>query len=176
MVVFPFGLATWVIRGDLWEKVIPKRMRFLDAYAALEHLQRCSVCDPAKIFFTFKFSCVLFCNLTNKTETGTSNKWGTTNSKPPGPIIMMNQSETPKQQLDHFNYTFFCRCTALLCRLPATAAVHNYAEPNWHTLDFLHPILLCRITYRAPLEMLLSLLAVENWDSSLCSSWFSWLS
>jgi len=41
--------------------------------------------------------------------------------------------------------------------------LHNYAEPNHfpepnqqqHMLDFLHPILLCRITYRAPLEMLL---------------------
>ncbi len=34
----------------------------------------------------------------------------------------------------------------------------NYAEPpdgNRHILDFLHPILLCRITYWAPLQMLL---------------------
>ncbi len=30
-----------------------------------------------------------------------------------------------------------------------------FPEPNRHTLDFLHPILLCRITYWAPLEMLL---------------------
>jgi len=34
------------------------------------HLQRCSVCDHVKIFFTSKFSCLLFCNPTNKTETG----------------------------------------------------------------------------------------------------------
>jgi hypothetical protein len=27
-------------------------------------------------------------------ETGTANRWGTTNSKPPGPIIMIGQSET----------------------------------------------------------------------------------
>jgi hypothetical protein len=28
----------------------------------LEHEQKCSVCDPAKIFFTSKFSYLLFCN------------------------------------------------------------------------------------------------------------------
>jgi len=44
----------------------------------LEHLQRCSVCDPAKIFFTSKFSYLLFCNPTYKTETGTANRWGWT--------------------------------------------------------------------------------------------------
>jgi hypothetical protein len=32
----------------------------------------CSVCDPAKIIFTSKFSYVLFCNATNKTETETA--------------------------------------------------------------------------------------------------------
>ncbi len=62
-------------------------------FVAWEHLQRCSVCDLAKIFFTSKFSYVLFCNPTNKTETGTANRWGTTNSKPSGPIIMIGQSE-----------------------------------------------------------------------------------
>ncbi len=40
------------------------------------HLQRCSVCDPAQIFFTSKFSCLVFCNTTNKIEIGTSNRWG----------------------------------------------------------------------------------------------------
>jgi hypothetical protein len=43
-----------------------------------EHLQCCSVCDPAKNNFTSKFSYVLFCNSTHKTATGTSNRWGTT--------------------------------------------------------------------------------------------------
>jgi hypothetical protein len=40
---------------------------------------------PCKNIFTSKFSYLLFCNLTPKTETQTANKWGTTNSKP-GPI------------------------------------------------------------------------------------------
>jgi hypothetical protein len=42
---------------------------------------------PEKIFFASKFSYVLFCNPTHKTETGIANRWGTTNSKPRGPII-----------------------------------------------------------------------------------------
>jgi hypothetical protein len=39
-------------------------------------LQRCSLFDPAKIFFTSKFSYVLFCNPTNKTGTGTTKQIG----------------------------------------------------------------------------------------------------
>jgi hypothetical protein len=31
---------------------------------------------------------------------------------------------------------------------------NHYPQPNQHRLDFLHPILLCRVTYGAPLEML----------------------
>jgi len=38
-----------------------------------------------------KFSCVFFGNPTNKTETAYT--WGITNSKPPGPIIMIDQLE-----------------------------------------------------------------------------------
>ncbi len=47
-----------------------------------------------KTTFTSKFSYVLFYNPTHKTETGTTKRWGTTNSKPPGQIIMIDQSET----------------------------------------------------------------------------------
>jgi hypothetical protein len=46
------------------------------------------------MFFTSKFSYSHFCNLSHKTETGTTNRWGTTSSKPPGPIITKGQSET----------------------------------------------------------------------------------
>jgi hypothetical protein len=61
----------------------------------LDHLQPwCSVCDPTKIFFTSKFSYLLsFFNPTHKTESGIANRCEITNSKPPGPIIMMGQSE-----------------------------------------------------------------------------------
>jgi hypothetical protein len=37
--------------------------------------------------------------------------------------------------------------------------LHNYAEPNQqHMLDFLHPILLCKIAYQAPVEMFLDMI------------------
>jgi len=51
---------------------------------------------PCKKVFTSKFSYILLWNPTHKsdkTETGIANTWGTTNSKPSGPIIMMGQSE-----------------------------------------------------------------------------------
>jgi hypothetical protein len=47
------------------------------------------MCDLAKIFFTSKFNYLFLSNPTNRTETGTPNRWGFTNNKPPGPIIMM---------------------------------------------------------------------------------------
>jgi hypothetical protein len=46
------------------------------------------------IFLTSKFSYLLFCTPTHKTETETANRWETTNSQPLAPIIMIRQSET----------------------------------------------------------------------------------
>jgi len=64
--------------------------------ALLEHLQQCSVYDPAKNIFHIQVLVMYsFATPTHKTETGIANRWGmTTNSKPPGPIIMMGGSET----------------------------------------------------------------------------------
>jgi hypothetical protein len=70
------------------------RGRVSRCFVTEERLQRCSVCDLAKIFFTSKFSYLLFVNPNIKTNTGISNRCGTTNSKPLGPIIIMSQSET----------------------------------------------------------------------------------
>ncbi len=51
-----------------------------------------------KYFSHPSFSYVLFCN-PHETEIGIANKWGTTNSEPPGPIIMMGESETLSSNL-----------------------------------------------------------------------------
>jgi hypothetical protein len=49
---------------------------------------KCSACDPATIFLTSKFIVVYFSsNPTHKTKTGITNRWETTNSKAPGPIM-----------------------------------------------------------------------------------------
>jgi hypothetical protein len=66
-----------------------------------------SMCDAAKIFFTFKFSYILFCNRTHTTETRPANKWGTTNCKPRRPIIMMGQSVTLSRTRIKFITLFF---------------------------------------------------------------------
>jgi hypothetical protein len=63
-------------------------------FTAFPALLSVCMCDLAKMFFTSKFSHLVFSNPANKTETGTPNRWGTTNSKPLGPIIMIGQSET----------------------------------------------------------------------------------
>ncbi len=51
-------------------------LRSLTWIGKQEHLQRCSVCNPAKLFFTSKFSYILFCNPIHEIETGTANRWG----------------------------------------------------------------------------------------------------
>jgi hypothetical protein len=73
---------------------------------------------------------------------------------------MMGHWETVSSKLDHIHYTLFCRCRALQRPQPAMATCaimlsqNHFSESNRHMLRFVHPILLCRITYRAPLEML----------------------
>jgi hypothetical protein len=86
---------------------------------------------------------------------------------------MISPIRNTEQQLDHIYYTLFCRCTAaLLSLLPATTTCgimqsqNHFPEPNRHKLDFLHPFSLCRITYWAPLEMLL-----DNFENLTLWNW-----
>jgi hypothetical protein len=66
---------------------------------------------------------------------------------------MIGQSEATSSSLIIFITLFSAGLPAAAMR--AIMQSQNYfPEPNWHNLDFFHPILLCRITYRAPLEML----------------------
>ncbi len=63
------------------------------------------------------------------------NRWGgTTNSKPPGRIIMIGQSETRSSSQIVFIYIIFCRCTGLLYLLPATA---KFVQLCWAKTNFL---------------------------------------
>jgi len=67
---------------------------------SVERLQLRSVCDPAKIFLTSKFSYLLFFfpTQTHRTKTGTANRWKISNyTKPP--------STNMDQQSDHIYYT-----------------------------------------------------------------------
>jgi hypothetical protein len=74
-------------------------------------------------------SLVPFCNPNNKTETGRANRWGTTNSKPPGSIIMMGQSETWAVVRSYLLHSFLLVHSAAT---PFTSHgnVRTYAEPK----------------------------------------------
>jgi hypothetical protein len=128
---------------------------------SLEHLQGCSVCDPAKMFFTSKFSYVLFLQTPLiKLKLRQQICGGLLIAKPPRPITMMGQSESLSSSYIIFFTLFSAGAQCLLLHLLSAAATYaimlrqNYfPEPNWHSLDFLHPILL--ITYGELLGMLL---------------------
>jgi hypothetical protein len=72
------------------------------SWCGTENLNLHKVCDIAKIIFHIQVlvTNVFFSNPTNKTETGTASTWGTTNSKPLGPIrnYLANQKETRSSQ------------------------------------------------------------------------------
>ncbi len=110
--------------------------------------------QPCKnIFFTSKFCYLLFCNPTHKTGTGTANRWGTTNSEPPGPIIMIGESETLTSSQILFITLFSAgahRCGAVY-QPPHPVQLCCAKTIFRHAFNFLHLILLYRITYWAPL-------------------------
>jgi len=67
------------------------------------------------------------------------NRLGITNSKPPGPIIMMGRSETLSWcEIIIFVTLFFCRCTTQAVQWCSANA--HFPELNWHILTFLHLI------------------------------------
>ncbi len=128
---------------------------------------------PYKNYFSHpSFGYLLFSNLTHKTKIKNANMWETTNSKPPGPIIMVAWSETRKQQpavsssrsqSDHICLdSLFGRRFALLCGFQPQQTVQKNAgtKPfcwvNWHVLTFLHPILTCSVTNSAAAEFALT--------------------
>jgi hypothetical protein len=73
----------------------------------------------------------------------------------------LDQSKTGSRSQNIFITLFCSRCTALLRFLPAKWANRaNMQEKNYfpdrnrHMLTCLHPILMCRVTYWAPVGML----------------------
>jgi hypothetical protein len=112
----------------------------------LAHLQRCWVFDPVNILFTSKFSYLVFRNPSDKTETGIAKRWETTNSKPPGPIITMSQSETLKDSQIILHSFLQVHSVVAPFTNPSNCAImlsqNDLPEPNGHILTFLHPIFL----------------------------------
>ncbi len=84
----------------------------------------------------------VFRNPTNNTETRTAYTWGTTNSKPLGPIIVIDQSEILSRSQVQF-ITLFFGGEQLCCAIyrPRQAAQiwgrnNEFPELNWHILTF----------------------------------------
>jgi hypothetical protein len=78
------------------------------------------------------FNCFFtWANPANKTETGTVHTWGTINSKPPGPIILI-------QQLEILYYTLFLEVHNCVAHFLATCVnlvlKNQFPELNWHIL------------------------------------------
>ncbi len=112
--------------------------------------------QATNISLTSKFSYLLFWKRTHKTKGGSPNRWETTNSKPHGPTIM----------IDQLVRLVFITCSLqvhkqLCCPfyLPEQTVQKWWAKtillnPTTHTLVFLHPIFTCRVTYSAPVGTL----------------------
>ncbi len=72
-----------------------------------------------------------------------------------GGLVIANHLDESLSWTNQKNWAAICFSAGaqLYCALYRPRPKH-FSEPNQHTLDFLHPILLWRITYLAPLEML----------------------
>ncbi len=94
-------------------------------------LRASPVRDPAKIFFTSKFSHLLFFSTRPiKVKVGHQYRWGDylPNSKPPGPINMMGESETLTVVRSYLLHSFL--------------EVHNVADPftsHWSICNYVDP-------------------------------------
>jgi hypothetical protein len=95
----------------------------------LEHIQRCSRCDPLKIFFTSKCSYVLFCNPTNKTETGTANRWGTTIANHMDQSLWWADQKHWEAVRSYLLHSFM-QVHSAAARHTSHGTLRNYAEPK----------------------------------------------
>ncbi len=72
----------------------------------------------------------MFYNSTLKIETGTANRLGSTNSEPPGPIIMMCQSETLNSS--HIKFITPLSAEPFTSHHKLFLRENHFPEPNRH--------------------------------------------
>ncbi len=104
---------------------------------SLERLQLRSVCDPAKIFLTSKFSYLLFFpTQSHRTKTGTANRWEISNyTKPP----IRSHGSVVRSYLLHSSLTGVTLCCAFYQPHETVRKFwgrNHFAELNWHVLTF----------------------------------------
>jgi hypothetical protein len=102
--------------------------------------------------FTFFFS-----NLTHKTETGTANRWETPNSKHlDQSIFLANQKQGAVNKCNLIVFIrLFQGSSGALKALHSSGSQQSSSESHWMWLLYLIKDFQCRVTYWAPVEMLL---------------------
>jgi len=117
-------------------------------------LQKCFLHSSLVLFFFFI--------PTHKIKTGTANRWETIDSKPPGPITMIGQSETQgaavRAYLLHSSLASVRLCCVFYQRQHTVhkcwAKTILLSQTSMFWLFFIQ-ILICRVTYWALVELLL---------------------
>jgi hypothetical protein len=106
-----------------------------------------------------------------KIETGSANRWEILIANHLDKSLWLANQNQGAQIM--FITLVSSRCTALLRFLPASANRTNmqkknhFPEPNQHMLTFLHPTLMFRVTYWAPVGMLLRASPL-TWYMDIC--------
>ncbi len=120
----------------------------LKAFPAAQYvaLQKCFLHSSLVLFFFFI--------PTHKIKTGTANRWETINSKPPGPITMIGQSETQgaavRAYLLHSSLASVRLCCVFYQRQHTVhkcwAKTILLSQTSMFWIFFIQ-ILICRVTY-----------------------------
>lgn len=110
--------------------------RGVSQLSSYEDLQLCSLCDHLKLFFTSKFSHLLFSNRTHTIKIATANTWETTNQK----------QRAPASRQIIFITIFSGRCQVLLCHSPASANCAKILGPELNRNMYQTFGLSCRFT------------------------------
>jgi hypothetical protein len=114
----PWGsqLDTFVFEEVAPDPTQPILWRRSHWFTLFEHLKRGrEYVTLQKIFFTSKCRYSLCVTQYIKPKGGQQNRWGTTNSKPQGPIINDGPIRNTEQQSDPIYYTLLCKCTQHCC-------------------------------------------------------------
>jgi len=110
-----------------------------------DHPHLCSVCVPPQKYFSHPSVRNTFSQPHPLNWNGDCKQVGTTNNKPPGPIIITDQSKTGTSNHIIFITLFSSRFTTLQLFVPASGNWANMQEknhfpgPNRHLFRFLHP-------------------------------------
>jgi len=123
----------------------------------LEHPHRAQYVTLQKYFWHPSLVISLFCNPTHKIETGTANRWGTLIANHLNQSLWLANQKHGATVRSYLLYSSLAGAQLFLQFLPTSANWANMQEknhfpgPNRHMLTFLHQIIMCRVTYRAPL-------------------------